>query len=92
MDADNDGIIDLLDDFPLDPNESKDTDGDGIGDNADLDDNNDGFPEDPIINECGRGSDSNIRIRALNSQPAGRRVHMEDSKHRQIPDGQCEDL
>ena len=40
-----------MDDFPLDPNESKDTDGDGIGDNADLDDNNDGFPEDPIIND-----------------------------------------
>jgi gliding motility-associated-like protein len=51
MDADNDGIIDSLDDFPLDPNEGKDTDGDGIGDNADLDDNNDGFPEDPIIND-----------------------------------------
>ena len=39
--------------LPLDPDESKDTDGDGIGDNADLDDNNDGFPEDPIINSAG---------------------------------------
>ena len=46
-------MIDQLDDFPLDPNESKDTDGDGIGDNADLDDNNDGFPEDPVINQQG---------------------------------------
>ena len=31
--------------FQDDPNESKDTDGDGIGDNADPDINNDGFPE-----------------------------------------------
>ena len=33
------------DDFPLDASESKDTDGDGIGDNTDPDINNDGFPE-----------------------------------------------
>ena len=36
-----------------DPSESIDTDGDGIGDNADPDDNNDGFPEDPVLNENG---------------------------------------
>jgi hypothetical protein len=29
--------------FPFDPNEWQDTDGDGIGDNADTDDDNDGY-------------------------------------------------
>jgi len=31
--------------FPFDPNEWLDTDADGVGDNADLDDDNDGFPD-----------------------------------------------
>jgi hypothetical protein len=35
-DDDNDGVLDLLDLFPRDPDESADTDGDGVGDNADL--------------------------------------------------------
>ena len=36
-------MIDTQDAFPLDPNESVDTDKDGIGNNADPDDDNDGF-------------------------------------------------
>ena len=43
LDDDGDGIPDVSDTFPLNPSESKDTDGDGIGDNSDLDDDNDGF-------------------------------------------------
>ena len=35
-------MLDTLDDFPLNPDESIDTDNDGIGNNADLDDDNDG--------------------------------------------------
>lgn len=35
LDTDVDGVIDRLDAFPLDPKEWKDTDGDGVGDNAD---------------------------------------------------------
>ena len=31
--------------FPLDASESADTDGDGIGNNADLDDDDDGFTD-----------------------------------------------
>ena len=53
-DDDNDGIIDMLDAFPLDASEVADLDYDGIGDNADLDDDGDGvedtedsFPTDP---------------------------------------------
>lgn len=42
LDDDNDGSLDAVDAFPLDPAESVDTDADGIGNNADLDDDNDG--------------------------------------------------
>jgi hypothetical protein len=41
-DSDGDTVEDGEDDFPLDPYESTDSDGDGIGDNADSDDDNDG--------------------------------------------------
>ena len=37
-DDDNDSVLDQYDDFPTDPNESIDTDSDGIGDNVTLDD------------------------------------------------------
>ncbi|UCE59601.1 MAG: hypothetical protein JSU63_19425 [Phycisphaerales bacterium] len=40
-DADGDGVPDVEDAFPSDPNESVDTDGDEVGDNSDA------FPEDP---------------------------------------------
>ena len=40
-DTDNDGVINSLDAFPLDPTETIDTDSDGVGDNADA------FPNDP---------------------------------------------
>ena len=53
-DRDGDGIANAVDAFPDDPNESADTDGDGVGNNADDDDDNDGvadtadaFPDDP---------------------------------------------
>ncbi len=41
-DSDNDGVNDGLDAFPTDTTESVDTDGDGIGNNADTDDDGDG--------------------------------------------------
>ena len=53
LDDDADGVADTLDAFPRDANESGDTDGDGIGNNADTDDDGDGvldlndsFPQD----------------------------------------------
>ncbi|MEZ4600657.1 MAG: multicopper oxidase domain-containing protein [Syntrophotaleaceae bacterium] len=53
-DEDLDGVVDSDDAFPFDPDEWVDTDGDGIGNNADPDDDNDGtvdgddaFPTDP---------------------------------------------
>ena len=54
LDSDDDGVADTYDLFPLDPNETLDTDNDGIGDNTDTDGDNDGvedsldaFPFDP---------------------------------------------
>jgi alpha-tubulin suppressor-like RCC1 family protein len=45
IDSDTDGIADLADSFPYDATETMDFDSDGIGDNADLDDDNDGFDD-----------------------------------------------
>jgi len=55
VDSDGDGVIDTTDAFPNDPDEWRDTDGDGIGDNSDPDIDGDGvpneqdaFPQDPL--------------------------------------------
>ncbi|SMF51805.1 Thrombospondin type 3 repeat-containing protein [Alteromonadaceae bacterium Bs31] len=45
-DRDDDGVINTEDDFPNDPSETTDTDGDGVGNNADPDDDNDGVRDD----------------------------------------------
>ena len=44
-DYDSDGVGDALDLFPTDATEDSDNDGDGIGDNADIDDDNDGVTD-----------------------------------------------
>ncbi|MCH2171016.1 hypothetical protein MK489_09555 [Myxococcota bacterium] len=44
-DSDGDGVPDSLDLFPLDAMESRDHDGDGLGDLGDPDDDNDGMPD-----------------------------------------------
>ena len=46
QDQDCDTVPDDIDDLPNDPTESVDTDGDGIGNNADPDDDNDGINDD----------------------------------------------
>lgn len=45
-DQDRDGVPDATDAFPTDPTESKDSDEDGVGDNADTDDDGDDIPDD----------------------------------------------
>lgn len=55
-DTDDDGCLDGDDDFPLDADECKDTDGDGIGDNQDKDDDNDGLTD---SSEKQAGTDKN---------------------------------
>jgi hypothetical protein len=44
-DWDGDGVLNAQDAFPLNPAEWLDTDGDSIGNNADLDDDNDNVPD-----------------------------------------------
>ena len=53
-DLDNDGVPDENDAFPEDYRESKDSDGDGEGDMADVDDDNDGWTD---IDEMREGTD-----------------------------------
>ncbi len=45
LDSDGDGTPDIEDAFLNDPTETSDFDGDGIGDNADLDDDDDGYSD-----------------------------------------------
>lgn len=49
-DLDYDGVPDGEDDFPADPMETRDFDGDGVGDRTDPDDDNDGVLDDAEIN------------------------------------------
>lgn len=65
-DWDNDGVPDGQDDFPLDPNETLDSDEDGTGDNADPDDDNDSMTDewetqfglDPFVNDTTEDPDN----------------------------------
>jgi hypothetical protein len=45
IDSDGDGIPNASDHFPWNVNEQTDTDSDGVGNNSDLDDDNDGIPD-----------------------------------------------
>jgi hypothetical protein len=45
IDTDGDDVPDSADAFPLDSAETQDTDGDGIGNNGDLDDDDDGYSD-----------------------------------------------
>ena len=55
LDTDGDGFTNGEDAFPLDAGEQIDTDGDDIGDNADTDDDNDGWNDTAEI-DCGTNS------------------------------------
>lgn len=54
-DTDGDGVLDGEDLFPLDPKESKDYDKDGIGDNKDIDADNDGILKTADKNDANKG-------------------------------------
>jgi hypothetical protein len=54
VDSDGDGVLDSQDAFPHDATETVDTDGDGIGNNADTDDDGDGALD---VDEVAAGTD-----------------------------------
>ena len=56
-DRDNDGVPDVLDDFPDDPNYTTDSDGDGAPNELDDDDDNDGLTD---VQELAYGDDCKI--------------------------------
>ena len=62
-DDDDDGTLDVEDDFPFDPTEDTDTDEDGLGDNADFDDDWDNFNDTEEI-DCGSDPLNNTSIPA----------------------------
>ena len=69
-DDDNDGVSNANDAFPEDPGESVDTDGDGIGNNADTDDDNDGVSDTddacPLDDDvtCGQDSEPDLVVQS----------------------------
>ena len=69
-DDDNDGVSNANDAFPQDPGESVDTDGDGIGNNADTDDDNDGVADTddacPLDDDvtCGQVSEPDLVVQS----------------------------
>src|SRR5690606_20334300 len=65
---DGDGVPDDQDAFPNDPNESSDSDGDGIGDNSDTCDSVRGITTgcelpDPLVTLCVDGKTVEVRLR-----------------------------
>ena len=83
-DTDGDGVPDEEDAFPQDVNEWLDTDGDGIGNNADPDDDGDGMPDsweqqytlDPLVDDSAQDPDgdghSNLQEYLGGSNPRDR--------------------
>ena len=81
-DSDGDGVNDSVDDFPADPTEWLDTDNDGVGNNADQDDDGDGMPDtwetqyglNPLVDDAGLDLDgdglTNFEEYAGGSDPA----------------------
>ena len=61
VDSDGDGTLDGDDAFPMNPDEWLDTDGDGTGDNADEDDDGDGW-SDADEEACGTEADQNTSV------------------------------
>lgn len=87
IDTDGDTVQDDKDDFPNNPNEWLDTDSDGIGNNADRDDDNDGIPDtweirygyNPYVNDASGDDDgdeySNLQEYRLGTDPTDPNSH-----------------
>ncbi len=96
-DIDNDGIIDSQDSFPYNHYEWKDSDQDGIGNNSDSDDDNDGMPDnwevkynlDPFSNDAAGDMDEdgidNITEYQFDTDPAFPESDPEDLAYNNAP-------
>ncbi|SDK75420.1 hypothetical protein [Microbulbifer yueqingensis] len=86
-DTDGDGIDDSVDGFPLDPAETLDSDSDGIGNNADPDDDNDSLPDswevqngmDPLNPADASADDDGDQLTGLQEYALGTDPHNSDS-------------
>ena len=87
QDSDNDGHINSEDAFPDDPTEWLDTDNDNIGNNADLDDDNDGMPDtwelnndlNPLDANDGSQDEDNDNLMNFEEYLANTNPHSEDT-------------
>ncbi len=90
-DLDGDGVLNILDAFPLDPLESVDTDGDGVGNNADSDDDNDGILDEedahPLVKD---DTDGDGVYDGFDNCPAAANASQADSDSNGIGDA-CDD-
>ena len=96
MDSDGDGIDDASDAFPNDPSEWLDLDADGIGDNADTDDDGDGMPDvwevlyglNPLSDDAGHDLDndgvSNMEEYLADSDPSQAPANLSPEKPRHL--------
>ena len=96
QDDDNDGTIDVDDDFPMNPDEQNDLDGDGIGDNTDADDDGDDWL-DITENLCaaagGQGDPRNANVMPIDNETnAGADGEMGTEDDFAQPDGLCNAL
>ncbi len=97
-DADYDGIDDDQDAFPDDPTEWIDTDSDGVGNNSDTDDDNDGMPDNweavynlnPLVNDAEEDSDedgfTNLEEFIEGTDPTQSSDPQEDPEYNNPPD------
>ena len=102
LDSDGDGIDDALDAFPNDPSEWSDSDADGIGDNADTDDDGDGLPDawealyglDPLADDADQDLDndgvSNMEEYLADSDPSQAPGNVPPEKPRHIAPHEAE--
>ena len=86
VDSDGDGTCNYRDDFPNDPNETTDSDQDGVGNNTDTDDDNDGLSD---ADEASLGTDPLSSDTDNDGSPDGEDPSPLDPTVTAAPDNNC---